>query len=40
MKKVVIIGAGFTGLVTGYYLSKNGIKVDIYEKSSDIGGIG
>jgi protoporphyrinogen oxidase len=38
-KKVVIIGAGMTGLVAGYRLSQKGYKVTIYEKGSDIGGL-
>ena len=35
--KVAIVGAGISGLTTAYYLQKNGISVDIYEKSH-IGG--
>ncbi len=38
-KNVVIIGAGMTGLVTGYELSKEGYKVNLYEKSDNIGGL-
>jgi all-trans-retinol 13,14-reductase len=40
MKKydIVIIGSGFGGLVCGYILSKNGYKVGIFEKHSQIGG--
>lgn len=30
--QVCIIGAGITGLSTGYYLAKNGFKVCILEK--------
>ncbi|PIY17476.1 amine oxidase, partial [Candidatus Dojkabacteria bacterium CG_4_10_14_3_um_filter_Dojkabacteria_WS6_41_9] len=39
MKKVAIIGAGFTGLTAGYELAKKGVDVTIFEKSSDIGGL-
>ena len=35
--RIAIIGAGISGLTTAYYLQKNGIQVDIYEKSH-IGG--
>lgn len=39
LKKVVVIGAGFTGLSAAYELSKLGIKVIILEKDSSIGGL-
>jgi sialic acid synthase SpsE/protoporphyrinogen oxidase len=39
MKKVYIIGAGPSGLVTGWELAKKGIKVVIFEKSSMTGGM-
>ncbi|OFS64599.1 protoporphyrinogen oxidase [Nosocomiicoccus sp. HMSC09A07] len=38
MKKVCIVGGGVTGLSTAYYLTKNGIAVDLYEASERIGG--
>ncbi len=38
--KVAIIGAGAGGLSAGYYLAKAGLKVDIFESSSDLGGLG
>ena len=38
-KKVAIIGAGASGLSCGDLLSERGIKVDIYEKSNQIGGL-
>lgn len=38
--KIAIIGAGACGLSAGYYLTKAGLKVDIYESSSDVGGLG
>lgn len=37
--KVAIIGAGFTGLSAGYYLSKKGVKVTIFERDSQPGGL-
>ncbi|MBN4062972.1 MAG: hypothetical protein COA82_07450 [Alkaliphilus sp.] len=38
MKKIAIIGAGFAGLLTGYYLQKKGYQVTVYEKNIRIGG--
>jgi all-trans-retinol 13,14-reductase len=35
---VIIIGSGLGGLVCGYILGKNGYKVGIFEKNSQIGG--
>ena len=37
-KNVNIWGAGFSGLLLGYYLKEQGYKVTIYEKSNKIGG--
>jgi len=37
-KSAVIIGAGIGGIATAIYLSKNGYKVDIFEKNSAPGG--
>lgn len=39
MKKIVIIGAGYTGLVAAYRLAKKGNKVTILEKGQTIGGL-
>lgn len=38
MKKVAIIGSGFSGLSAACYLSKEGYQVDVFEKNSSIGG--
>lgn len=38
-KSVAIIGAGFSGLVMGYYLGRLGMKVSIYERDNSIGGL-
>lgn len=38
-KKIVILGAGITGLTAAYALSKKGHKVTIFEKSREIGGL-
>ena len=38
MKKVVIIGAGISGLTAGIYLQKAGIPTEIYEKNQIPGG--
>lgn len=35
---VIIIGSGLGGLACGYILSKNGFKVGIFEKNTQIGG--
>lgn len=37
--KIVIVGAGFSGLVTAYYLKKLGWNIEIYEKSERAGGL-
>ena len=37
--QVKVIGAGFSGLVTAYYLAKAGFKVQIVEKTSRPGGL-
>jgi putative selenate reductase len=37
--KVAIIGGGPTGLSAGYFLSRSGIDVTIYEKRNSLGGI-
>lgn len=37
-KNVSIWGAGFSGLILGYYLKEQGYKVTIYERSNKIGG--
>ncbi|NPA44422.1 MAG: protoporphyrinogen oxidase [Chlorobi bacterium] len=38
-KKVAIIGAGITGLVTAFYLKKNGVDVKVFEKQNRVGGV-
>lgn len=38
-KKIAIIGSGPSGLAVSYYLSSRGLKVDIYEKHSKLGGL-
>lgn len=37
--KIAVIGAGLTGLVTAYYLRKQGLDVTVYEKSDRPGGV-
>ncbi|MEL7586386.1 MAG: protoporphyrinogen oxidase [Prolixibacteraceae bacterium] len=37
--KIAVIGAGLTGLVTAYYLRKQGLNVTVYEKSDRPGGV-
>src|SRR5712691_6076981 len=39
MQTIKVVGAGFSGLVTAYYLAKDGFKVQIYEQSSRAGGL-
>ena len=38
MKKIIIIGAGITGLCSGIFLLKKGYEVSIYEKNDFAGG--
>lgn len=38
-KKIAIIGSGPSGLAVSSYLSSRGLKVDIYEKHSKLGGL-
>ncbi|MEO8720029.1 MAG: phytoene desaturase family protein [Ginsengibacter sp.] len=38
MKRIAIIGSGFSGLSAACYLSKEGYQVDVFEKNSAIGG--
>ena len=37
-KKVIVIGAGISGLTTAYLLSKKGFDVVILEKNNSVGG--
>jgi protoporphyrinogen/coproporphyrinogen III oxidase len=37
--KVTVIGAGFSGLVTAYYLRKRGLEVEIVDKAPKAGGL-
>ncbi len=37
-KHVTIWGAGFSGLILGYYLKNEGYKITIYEKCNKVGG--
>lgn len=39
MKKVSVIGAGFAGLTVSLRLAQKGFTVDLYEKSSRVGGL-
>lgn len=39
MKKVSVIGAGFAGLTLSLKLAQKGFAVDLYEKSSRVGGL-
>lgn len=38
-KKIIIIGAGITGLVTAYELLMQGYQVTVIEKENDVGGL-
>lgn len=38
-KKVAIIGAGLTGLTTAFYLKKNGVDFQIFDKANRAGGV-
>ena len=39
MRAVTVVGGGFSGLATAYYLSSAGIPVEIVEKSGRLGGL-
>ena len=39
METIKVVGAGFSGLVTAYFLTKQGFKVKVYEQSSHAGGL-
>jgi protoporphyrinogen/coproporphyrinogen III oxidase len=39
MKRVAVIGGGFSGLVTAYYLAREGVPVTLLEKSDRLGGL-
>jgi oxygen-dependent protoporphyrinogen oxidase len=39
MKPVTVVGGGFSGLATAYYLSRAGIPVEIVEKTDRLGGL-
>jgi protoporphyrinogen/coproporphyrinogen III oxidase len=39
MRAVTVVGGGFSGLATAYYLSKAGIPVEIVEQSDRLGGL-
>ena len=38
-KKVAIIGAGISGVVSGKHLLAAGLEISIYERSADFGGV-
>ena len=39
MKRVAIVGGGFSGLASGFFLSQSGHQVTVLEKSSEVGGL-
>ena len=38
MKKVIVIGSGFSSLSASCYLAKAGYEVDMFEKNDTVGG--
>ncbi|MBN2325856.1 MAG: protoporphyrinogen oxidase [Candidatus Omnitrophica bacterium] len=38
MKKVIVVGAGVSGLTAGYWLMRNGLDVEVFEKEERVGG--
>ncbi|MCD7976612.1 MAG: oleate hydratase [Tannerellaceae bacterium] len=38
MKKIIIIGSGFSSLSAACYMAKEGYKVTVYEKNNTLGG--
>lgn len=39
MKKVIVVGGGFSGMVTAYFLSRKGFAVELHESGSRLGGL-
>lgn len=39
MKKIAVIGAGFSGLSLAYLLKRNGFSVEVFEKKTCVGGL-
>ena len=39
MKKVIVIGAGISGLAAAYWLMRKGFDVEIFEKENRVGGV-
>jgi len=39
MKKVTVVGGGFSGMVTAYYLASSGVPVTLIEKQQRLGGV-
>lgn len=39
MKKIVVVGAGFSGLSLAYFLNQKGFSVSVYEKREKAGGL-
>ncbi len=39
MKKITVVGGGFSGMTIAHELAKRGFQVDLYEKSSRLGGL-
>lgn len=39
MKKATVIGGGFAGLTTAYYLSRSGFSVEVHERAHSWGGL-
>ncbi len=37
--KVIVIGAGFTGLAAAYDLARQGLEVEVFEADNDVGGL-
>ena len=38
MKKIIIIGSGFSSLSAACHLAKKGFEVEVFEKNSTLGG--
>src|SRR5688572_28889732 len=39
MKQVTIVGGGFSGMATAYYLARSGVAVTLLEKQHHLGGL-
>ena len=39
MKPITVVGGGFSGMATAYYLARRGVPVTLIEKQQRLGGV-